>query len=529
MTKVEVEAKFEIPDRPVFDRLLAVERLAGLAVGERTINKVTDNYLDTPDWMILAAGYACRVRDGEAERVLTLKSVGHVDGAIQQRDEYEAPLDPDAPIWDESRWPAGPGRTLVEKAIADKTMETHLTLRQTRHVCPLLDRDRQVAELSLDEVCFENNDLILELEVELSTTGTAAELEQIARVLEDEWKLTPASLSKLERGLQIRQKTRQGPLSETERKRAKREKTKYVDIRSDDPMSKAGRKTLRLHFERMLAHKAGTRLGEDIEELHDMRVAIRRMRAAFRLFGPYFDPKTIQPYLKGLRQAGRALGPVRDLDVFEEKAQQYLATLPTDQADALDSLLTVWQIERVSAREQMLTFLDSRRFSRFLKRFDRFLSTEGVGALPAVEGFPDQVQTIAPQLIDARYKAVRAYEPLLDSASIELLHALRIDFKRLRYALEFFVPVLGEKSKTVIADIKRMQDHLGDLNDADVAIRLLHDFLARNPRGQEGLVNYLRNREAERDRLVESFPAAWERYTRPKVRCNLTLAMAALG
>jgi inorganic triphosphatase YgiF len=355
MTKVEVEAKFEIPDRSVFDRLLAVERLAGLAVGEQTIKRVTDHYLDTPDWMILAAGYACRVRDGEAERVLTLKSVGHMDGAVQRRDEYEAPLDPDAPIWDKSRWPAGPARTLAEKAAADKPLEIHLTLRQTRHVCPLLDRDRLVAELSLDEVRFEDNDLIFELEVELPSTGTVAELDQIARVLEDEWKLTPASLSKLERGLQIRQKNRQGLLSETEQKRAKREKTKYPDIRPDDPMNKAGRKTLRLHFERMLAHKAGTQLGEDIEELHDMRVATRRMRAAFRLFSPYFDPKTIQPYLKGLRQIGRALGPVRDLDVFEDKAQQYLATLPTGQADVPDGLLAAWQIERVSAREQMCT------------------------------------------------------------------------------------------------------------------------------------------------------------------------------
>lgn len=525
MTRVEVEAKFEIPDRPVFDRLLVVERLAGLAVGEQTIRRITDHYLDTPDWMILAAGYACRVREGEVEKVLTLKSFGHVDGAVRQREEYEVPLDPDTPVCDTSRWPAGPGKTLVEKAAADKALEIHLTLQQTRHIYPLLNKDRLVAELSLDEVRFEDNDPILELEVELPSTGILAELEQIARVLEDEWNLTPALLSKLERGLQKRQKSKQGPLSETEQKRTK---IKYPDIRLDDPMSKAGRKTLRLHFERMLAHKAGTRLGEDIEELHDMRVATRRMRAAFRLFGPYFDPKSIRPYLKGLRQTGRALGPVRDLDVFEEKAQQYLATL-TGQADALDGLLTVWQIERVSAREQMLTFLDSRRYSRFVKRFDRFLSTEGAGALPAAEGIPDQVQTIAPQLINTRYEAVRAYEPLLDSASIELLHALRIDFKQLRYALEFFVPVLGGESKKVIAEIKRMQDHLGDLNDADVAIRLLHGFLARDPRDQEGLVNYLRTREVERDKLVESFPAAWERYTRPTVRHNLTLAMAALG
>jgi CHAD domain-containing protein len=271
-------------------------------------------------------------------------------------------------------------------------------------------------------------------------------------------------------------------------------------------------------------------LGEDIEELHDMRVATRRMRAAFRVFGPYFDPITIKPHLKGLKRTGRALGPVRDLDVFEEKAQEYLATVPADQAGALDGLLEVWREKRVLARERMLVYLDGQRYTRFVRRFGSFLSRSGVGALPSPVGapVPYQVQNVAPQLIYARNEAVRAYEPLLDSAPIELLHALRIDFKQFRYALEFFLPVLGQEARMVIKEVKAMQDHLGDLNDADVATQLLQDFLKDRPEGQEGLITYLQDRQRERARLLASFPAAWERFSRPKVGRNLALAIAAL-
>ena len=107
-----------------------------------------------------------------------------------------------------------------------------------------------------------------------------------------------------------------------------RKKLKAPGVLPDDPMSEAGRKVLRFHFERMLAHEPGTRLGEDIEELHDMRVATRRMRSAFGVFSPYFDPDALQPFFKGLRRTGRALGGVRDLDVFMEKAQRYRNMLP---------------------------------------------------------------------------------------------------------------------------------------------------------------------------------------------------------
>ena len=117
---------------------------------------------------------------------------------------------------------------------------------------------------------------------------------------------------------------------------------------------------------------------------------------------------------------------------------------------------------------------------------------------------------------------------VLHRVKIDLLHALRIDFKQLRYALEFFVPVLGLEAKLVIEEVKTMQDHLGDLNDAKVATQLLREFLTAGEDGRQGIVGYLQNREAEKERLLETFPVAWQRFNREETRRNLAHTVAAL-
>ena len=96
---------------------------------------------------------------------------------------------------------------------------------------------------------------------------------------------------------------------------------KRPDIYPSDTMTEAAAKTLRFHLAKMLEHEEGTRLGEDPEELHDMRVSTRRMRMALRVFADYLDPEVLRPVLRGLRRTGRTLGAVRDLDVFDEKTQ----------------------------------------------------------------------------------------------------------------------------------------------------------------------------------------------------------------
>jgi CHAD domain-containing protein len=309
----------------------------------------------------------------------------------------------------------------------------------------------------------------------------------------------------------------------------------------DDPMAEAGRKVWRYHFAQMLLHEEGTLLGEDIEELHDMRVATRRMRAAFDIFSSAYTPKSLKRHLKGLRLTGRTLGKVRDLDVFIDKAQRYQASLGEAGRQSLDPLLAAWEQERELARGEMVVYLNSARYANFKERFFTFLSTPGAGALPRSLDLPMPylVREAAPVLIYDRLGSVRAYDSILPQASLEQFHALRIEFKKLRYTLEYFREVLGESAKDVINEIKGLQDHLGDLNDANVAAGILRDFLARwdtlqaekpvaERHGPEPVLAYLTYQYEERQRLMLSFKDSWKRFNRPDLRRNLAKAVAAL-
>lgn len=310
-------------------------------------------------------------------------------------------------------------------------------------------------------------------------------------------------------------------------------------VKPDDSLSEAGRKVLGFQFAQMVAHEKGTRLGEDIEELHDMRVATRRMRAAFEVFQDAFEPKAIKKHLKGLKATGRALGRVRDLDVFMEKAQHYLESLPEDQRSGLDPLLVLWGNERQVDREIMLEHLESQEYADFKRKFIEFVSTPGEGAKPTPATSPHLVQHVVPVLVYTRLASVRAYGPFLDTATIEQLHSLRIEFKKLRYTLEFFKEVLGEQTKDLIEEVKVLQDHLGDLNDADVACSILREFLddwesrqinwpineRENP---EPVVAYLASKHAERYLLTTTFQEVWNKFDRPEMHANLAAAVSVL-
>jgi len=306
-------------------------------------------------------------------------------------------------------------------------------------------------------------------------------------------------------------------------------------------MAEAGRKTLRFHFARMLSHEAGTRLGEDIEALHDMRVATRRMRAAFDVFGGYLKPRAVKKRLRKLRLAGRALGRVRDLDVFMEKTAGYLETLPVHERAGLHPLMERWRQMRTLEREKLIAYLDSENYRRFKKEFNGFTAwPEEINRhLAETPPGPVLVKLAAPVMIYTRLSALRAQGTLIQNASVSELHALRIETKKLRYALEFFHEVLGEEAKEVIAGLKIMQDHLGDLNDANVACQILSEFLevaeARQDelplnerQSLEPVVAYLATRHAERHHLMVTFPKIWKRFNRRGNLRNIALSISSL-
>jgi CHAD domain-containing protein len=264
----------------------------------------------------------------------------------------------------------------------------------------------------------------------------------------------------------------------------------------------------------MLAREAGARGGQQAEEIHGMRVATRRQRAAWRVFGAAFRPRRTKRYRTGLREIASRLGAVRDLDVLLEAADLYRADLPKAEQRGLEPLLADWRQRRDDAHVLLVRELDSDGYRRWVDDYRDFVRTEGAAALPVGPVQPHRVRDTAASRIWAAYEHVRGYEPVLRWADVETLHELRIAGKWLRYTLEFVREPLGPDSAPLIARVTALQDHLGLMNDADVAARLARTFLVEHavelstPEGA-AIGRYLVSREREVARLRRTIGTPW--------------------
>jgi CHAD domain-containing protein/uncharacterized protein YjbK len=524
---VEIEAKYAISDRAVFEALLELRTLGPYSLRPAGERHVIDHYLDTKDHRLRRAGYACRLREGLAEGQwrLTVKGLGKVEGAVHERPELECDVAPRSALAD---WPEGPAREMVSRLSEGQPLAELFALRQDRSDRAVEEGDRGVGQLSLDVVeanIAGSGSLGHELEIELGPTGSLDDLDALEGELRP-YNLTPQSMSKFERALALLEAGSRAPKA---RKRA-------IGVRADEPMAEAGRKILRFHFDRMVANEKDTRKGEDIEALHHMRVATRRQRAALRIVSPYFKRKPLQGFRDELRTLADRLGAVRDLDVLIESAERHRAKQRPEAAAAFDLLLEEWRRQRGEARHLLLRHLDRGAYGDFMTRYGEFLSSPGAGVKEGGAGTPHPrlVRHVLPAELWDHYGRVRAYETMVTWASIETLHALRIEAKRLRYLLEFFAEVLGPGLAGSIDALVRLQDHIGELHDADVTIGLLRDFLMRraqaapNPALAEAVGRYLKLTETRLRTLQRTVKKPWRRVAGPRLRTALGRAVARL-
>jgi CHAD domain-containing protein len=289
---------------------------------------------------------------------------------------------------------------------------------------------------------------------------------------------------------------------------------KTPGVVAEDHVAEAGRKVLRFHLSRMLDYEAGTRTGEEAEDLHKMRVATRRQRAAWRVFGSAFRPRRTKRYRDGLREIASRLGAVRDLDVQLEAADVYRADLPGPEQRALEPLLAAWRTHRDVARSLLIRELDSDGYRKWLDDYRDFVRTEGSLVLPVGPTQPHRIRDTAPSRIWAAYEQLRGYETVLRWADVETLHDLRIAAKWLRYSLEFTNEALGPEAGTLIARVTALQDHLGLMNDADVTASMARTFLVENAGDLSSLESaaigrYLVDREREVARLRRTMGPTW--------------------
>jgi CHAD domain-containing protein len=283
----------------------------------------------------------------------------------------------------------------------------------------------------------------------------------------------------------------------------------------------------------MIAREQGTRLGDDPEELHTMRVATRRQRAAWRVFGSGFRPDRTKRYRNRLRVVASRLGAVRDRDVLIDGLVAYQSTLPRREAQAIEPLVAEWREQREDARQLLIRELDSDGYRRWVDDYKEFTRHEGVAVAATAPTEPHRVRDTAASHIWLAYEQVRAYESVLRWADVATLHQLRIAAKRLRYTVEFLRETLGPEAVPLIARVVALQDHLGYLNDADVAATLARTFLVQQAGDLSeaetiAIGRYLMSREQEVARLRRTVGAPWRGVAGPAFRRALGRVTAGL-
>jgi CHAD domain-containing protein len=552
----EVELKYRVNDPATGERLLAADQLGGLqATGGRARTvQLEDRYVDTRDGALAQAGFAVRLRQRGAETIVTVKSLAateRVDGAVE-REELEGPADRVAAA---SEWPASDARALVLEHAGDAPLVERVTIRQLRHQ-RLLRAGNSRVELSLDEVDVVSRGRIVrsftELEAEL-VKGDDSLLADLERRLDTESGLVRSDHSKLEAALAaldgsngdealddrapaavaVPLEAARAAAADVQRETPRLVVGKTPGVQADDHIAEAGRKVMRFHLARMIEREPGVRSGVDIEDVHKMRVATRRQRAAWRMFGTSFRKGRTKPYRSGLRSLARRLGAVRDLDVLLEAIDGYRADLSVTEQGAIDPLIAAWRQHRDDARVLLLRELDSPDHDRFVDDYLVFVRTEGAAVTPVRPVEPHQVRDTAPSRIWAAYEQVRGYEGVLRWADIPTLHELRIASKRLRYSLEFVQEALGDDALPLIARVTALQDHLGLMNDADVAASMARTFLVEqssrlSPIESQAIGRYLVDRDREVARLRRSVGTPWRAVAGAGFRRALGRVVAAL-
>jgi CHAD domain-containing protein len=302
-----------------------------------------------------------------------------------------------------------------------------------------------------------------------------------------------------------------------------------ADLLVEDRWAEAGRKVIRFHLARMLGHVPGVISGEDPEEVHAMRVASRRIRAAWRVFGDGFEIGARRAYRRDLRLIGARLGAVRDLDVMLEILDAYTQHRPARQA-ALEPMRAAWRVERDVRHGALVELLRSAMFERFVTGYTELAATDGLDARPIAPNAPATLRTRMPATLWSAYQDVWAFDGDLAAADVTTLHRLRISSKWLRYTLEFVREPLEPEATSLLRRVVALQDNLGDIHDLHGAAMLARDagkgVIAIGRQERTAVARFERNLDRRTARLQRDIGPTWRRVSGASYRREIGRAIA---
>lgn len=497
---MEVELKLRLPPAGRTELELHPALQAPHATAPEERHEVT-TYFDTPDLALAGEGVTLRVRRNGDRRVQTVKLRGAGHAVAARRGEWEWPIERDTPdLALLAETPAG----AATGDLAGKGLEPVFVTDIRRTVRELRVDETTTAEAALDEgtiTAGAASEAVSELELELRD-GTLAPLYRLALDLHATVPLTIGPESKADRGYRLR--TGRAPLAS---------KAPDLDLDRGIGVPEAFREIVAAGLGHLLANQPAAAVG-DPEGVHQMRVAIRRLRTALVLFGTHLEPHATARFEAELKRHGRVLGEARDWDVF------CFETLPKALDDAPGAgwehlVREAAETARRAAHRRVEEEIGRPALTGFVLGMAAW-AEDGV-TRPALLGdkrMGRRLAKLAPELLDRLAGKVAKRGKRIGQRSDEELHALRKSLKKLRYGVDDLAGLYGRKAvKAYLGGCKELQELLGGMNDAAVAGALAERLDAGDGAGLAPAVGALaRWSEKRRDKASRDLSGAWAKF-----------------
>ncbi len=495
----EIERKYDVADDA---DLPALEGLPGVERVDTVTEELEATYFDTAELDLAAAAVTLRRRTGGADEGWHLKLPGSGD----ERLELHLPL---------QKTPPKPFREAVRVHSRGRPLKPVATLRTHRAEHRLLDADGHALAMACDDTVTAHtpppNDTGLmtawrEWEVELDE-GSADLLDAADKHLREAGASPSASRSKLARVLGDRVQPAAAP---------------KVRRRLGDPA--AGVVHARLHEQLSAMKHQDPRVRQDLPDaVHDMRVAMRRMRSALATFRPMLDRTVTEPLRDELKWVGGVLGDARDSEVIHQRLAEAVAQEPVE-------LLLGPVVARVDgelgqayrdAHQRSVEAMSSDRYFALVEQLDALVEDP-----PWTPRAQEPANDVLPRRMRNDWKRVRTRVAAADSApSAEerdlRLHEVRKAAKRARYAAEALTPLYGGDAKRFAKAAKGIQSVLGDHQDSVVTQHALRRLGVKAHLAGENGFSFGRLHgleQAEADRTRAEFEVAWSKASRRKMR-----------
>jgi inorganic triphosphatase YgiF len=493
---LERELKFEL-DAGNARKIAAHPLLDGSAGETRTLVSI---YYDTPDYALRKAGVAMRVRDTGQGFVQTIKAAGP---QLFERPEWERRVAGFAPDFEAAAATGLP-------AFKDVRLRERLrpgfksTIERTVYHLP---RNGALIELALDRGEVEagmRHAPILELELELKR-GEPAELFRLARQFARTMPLRLDVKTKADRGYAL-----------LEGDRGAVQKALPVAL---DPAMTSGEAFATIAQNclwQIIANEPAMCAGNP-EGLHQMRIGLRRLRAAIRAFGDVTAGPAQDKIKADLKWITKQLGPPRDLDVLTADVLEPLRAANGADRDFAEAHRAFME-RRAKAYEAAGRSVRSGRFRHALLDMAEWIHVGPWTADPALRTVRERpVKQHAARVLARLRKKIRDQDKPLEALSARKRHKLRIRAKSLRYTIEFFAGLFPDKEsqrrrEAALKALKDLQDGLGGLNDLEA-----RKSMAAGGHGlSEAAVKLLTAEKGRAEALVKQAEAARARFAKVK-------------